>query len=331
MEWLLQFVPTRQPLLVRWSASAVMVMLAFACRFALQAHGGPYAVVLFIPPVLASVFLFDRGSGVVALILSTALSAAILDWDVNADIHTSALATFFIVGLALVLIGEGLHRALERALRAEKAQSALLMEKDLLLREMGHRVKNEFAMILSLIGLQSRQLQPECREALDAIAQRVRVISGIHDRLQSAPADNNRVDLAEYLGDLCRSLQDSVRELRPVAVNVRVEPIMVAPEQALSLGLIVNELVTSTLKRAFDEGHVEVTLARQNGELELSVTDNGKGCPEEVARGLGTQLIALLVDQLGGSIGRYNQQQGCRVSISLPAKIAHLEKPDAEA
>jgi len=106
---------------------------------------------------------------------------------------------------------------------------------------------------------------------------------------------------------------------------------MVAPEQALSLGLIVNELVTSTLKYAFDEGRVEVTLARQNGDLELSVTDNGKGCPEEVARGLGTQLIALLVDLLGGSIGRYNQQQGCRVSISLPAKIAHLEKPDAEA
>jgi len=79
---------------------------------------------------------------------------------------------------------------------------------------MKHRLKNEFAMMLSLIGLQSHQLQPQLREALDAIAQRVRIISGIHDRLQSAPADNNRVDLAEYLGDLCRSLQDSVRELR---------------------------------------------------------------------------------------------------------------------
>lgn len=303
-----------------------MVMLAFACRFALQAHGGPYAVVLFIPPVLASVFLFDRGSGVVALILSTALSAAILDWDVNADIHTSALATFFIVGLALVLIGEGLHRALERALRAEKAQSALLMEKDLLLREMGHRVKNEFAMILSLIGLQSRQLQPECREALDAIAQRVRVISGIHDRLQSAPADDNRVDLPEYLADLCSSLQDSVRELRPVTVNVQAEPIMVAAEKGLALGLIVNELVTNALKHAFHEttiGHVEATLAQQNGGLELSVTDNGKGCPAQAGTGLGTQLVALLSDQLGGSSSRHNQQPGCRVSISLPASIAH--------
>jgi len=59
-------------------------------------------------------------------------------------------------------------------------------------------------VILSLIGLQSHQLQPELREALDAIAQRVRAISGIHDHLQSAPADKNRVDLAEYLGDLCR-------------------------------------------------------------------------------------------------------------------------------
>ena len=163
MEWLLQFVPQRQSMLVRWVVSALMVLLAFACRFALQAHGGSYAFMLFVPLIIASAFLFDRGSGVVALILSTALSAALLDWNVNADIHTSALATFFIVGLPLVLIGEGLHRALERALRAEEAQSALLMEKDLLLREMKHRVKNEFAMILSLIGLQSRQLQPELR------------------------------------------------------------------------------------------------------------------------------------------------------------------------
>ena len=100
---------------------------------------------------------------------------------------------------------------------------------------------------------------------------------------------------------------------------------MVVPEQALSLGLIVNELVTNTLKHAFDVaalGHVEVTVAKQNGELELSVTDNGKGCPEEVASGLGTQLVALLVDQLGGPASRYNQQPGCHVSISLPAKIA---------
>ena len=105
--------------------------------------------------------------------------------------------------------------------------------------EMKHRLKNEFAMMLSLIGLQSHQLQPQLREALDAIAQQVRIISGIHDRLQSAPADKNRVELVEYLGDLCRSLQDCVRELRPVAENVRAEPIMVAPEQPLSLGLIV--------------------------------------------------------------------------------------------
>jgi len=83
MEWLLQFVPQRQPMLARWGVSALMVLLAFACRFALQAHGGPYAFMLFVPPIIASAFLFDRGSGVVALILSTALSAALLDWNVN--------------------------------------------------------------------------------------------------------------------------------------------------------------------------------------------------------------------------------------------------------
>src|SRR5215831_17835491 len=116
---------------------------------------------------------------------------------------------------------------------------------------MKHRLKNEFAMMLSLIGLQSHQLQPQLREALDAIAQRVRIISGIHDRLQSAPADKNRVDLVEYLGDLCRSHQDCVRELRPVAVNV---PTAVSRFDRL-------RAVTNPLKHAFDEaaiGYVEI-------------------------------------------------------------------------
>src|SRR5262249_47886870 len=160
------------PLLVRYGWSAGMVALAFTLRFALQGRGGPYGVILFIPPILAAAILFNRGSGFLALALSTMLSAAALDWNQNADVHFGALGSFILVGILLVVVGEGLHRALERAQEAERA-------KDLLLQEMSHRIKNNFAMILSLIGLQSRQAEPHTRTALEAIARRVRVMASI--------------------------------------------------------------------------------------------------------------------------------------------------------
>jgi two-component sensor histidine kinase len=324
MEWLLQLIPPRQPLLVRYGVSTAMVALAFALRFVLQGRGGPYGFILFVPPILAAALLFDRGSGLLALAVGVVLSAAVLDWNQNADVHIGALATFVAVGILLVFVGEGLHRALERAQKAERTKNLLLVEKDLLLREMSHRVKNKFTMILSLIGLQSRHAQPDSRAALDAIARRVRVIASIHDQLQAAPRDDNRVNLADYLEELGRSLEDSVRELRPITVAFQVEPIDVAADKALSLGLIVNELVTNALKYAFDGeaiGRVEVALVRVAEQLELSVQDNGKGCPEGAAEGLGTQLVALLVEQLSGKLLRQNIKTGCRVSVMLPANV----------
>jgi two-component sensor histidine kinase len=280
--------------------------------------------VLFVPPILAAALLFDRGSGFLALAVAVVLSAAVLDWNQNADVHIGALATFVAVGLLLVFVGEGLHRALERAQKAERSKDLLLVEKDLLLREMSHRVKNKFTMILSLIGLQSRHAQPDSRGALEAVARRVRVIASIHDQLQAAPRDDNRVNLANYLEELGRSLEDSVRELRPITVAFQVDPIDVAADKALSLGLIVNELVTNALKYAFDGetiGRVEVALVRDAEQLELSVADNGKGCPEGAAEGLGTQLVALLVEQLDGKLLRQNTKTGCRVSVMLPANV----------
>jgi two-component sensor histidine kinase len=103
---------------------------------------------------------------------------------------------------------------------------------------MSHRVKNKFAMILSLIGLQARQSPFETRAALEAIAQRVRVIANMHDHLQMARHDN-LVEMSEYLGELGKSLADTVRELRPVTVTVSSQPLRLGPAEALSIGLVV--------------------------------------------------------------------------------------------
>lgn len=271
MDWLIQLIPSRQPLLVRYGVSALLVVTAFAIRFALQGRGGPYGFILFIPPIMAAALFFNRGTGVFALILSCVLSAAVLDWQHNADVHIGALASFFAVGMLVVVVSESLHLALERARAAECEKDALVTEKDLLLGELSHRVKNKFAMILSLIGLQARQADPHARTALEAIAQRVRVIANIHEQLSNSPDVSSRVNLSAYLTELGSSLADSVRELRPITVAVNAEP---------------------------------MSLARRGAEVEMSVSDNGRGCPDDVPHGLGTRLVDLLVQQLGATHAR---------------------------
>jgi two-component sensor histidine kinase len=313
METFLRLLPGPQPILVRYGITALIVLLTFGLRLALEGRTGAYGFILFIPAVMAASLLFDRGTGLFALALSMASVASIIPWAQALGTHVASFVIFAAVGTGLVFVSEGLHRALERAYAAER-------EAGLLLQEMSHRVKNKFAMTLSIIGLQARQSEPATRAALEAIAARVRVIANVHDYLQLARHDQV-VDMSEYLGELCRSLGDTVRELRPLTVSVKAEAIMLPPDKALPVGLIVNELLTNAFKYAFIDdhiGHVHVELVRKNGELELSVADDGTGCSEDKRTGLGTKLVMLLVDQLGGTAEWQQANPGCKVTATFP-------------
>jgi two-component sensor histidine kinase len=128
--------------------------------------------------------------------------------------------------------------------------------------------------------------------------------------------------MSEYLGELCRALGDTMRELRPLTVSVKAAPVLLPPDTALPAGLIVNELLTNAFKYAFSEdgvGHVHIELAQNGSELELSVTDDGAGCAENRQAGLGTKLVMLLVAQLGGTAEWQHTNPGCRVTATFPA------------
>jgi two-component sensor histidine kinase len=314
MEALLRLLPGPQPLVVRYGATVAMVLLTFALRVGIAERTGAYGLILFLPSIIAAALLFDRGSGFLALALSATLVCLLLPWGANPRVHITAITTFVLVGGCLVFVSEGLHRALERAHQAER-------DKDLLLQEMSHRVKNKFAMITSIIGLQARDASPEVRTKLDAVAGRVRVIANVHDYLQLSREDG-QVDMTEYLGGLCRSLSEVIGHLRPVALSVTTDDIKLSPEKALATGLIVNELVTNAYKYAFPDGRsgtVRVQLAKSAGQLELTITDDGIGCRENLESGLGTKLVTLFVAQLGGSARWEAANPGCRVSTVFPA------------
>jgi two-component sensor histidine kinase len=316
VEALFRLLPGPQPVLVRYGITALFVLLGFGLRAGSSEITGPYGFLFFILPVVASALLFDRGTGLFAVALSVGLVATRLSWnDSTLPVHVGALATFAFIGGCLVLIAEGLHRALAKAHEAQQAA-------DLLLQEMSHRVKNKFAMVSSIIGLQSRRSTPEVREALQDVESRVNIIATVHDFLQLSRHEG-LIDMSEYLPRLCKALQGALCGPRPVTLQARAELIRLPPEKALSVGLMVNELVTNAFKYAFDDeriGHVHVELAPANEGLVLSVSDDGKGRPQECEAGLGTRLVTVFAAQLGGDASwEARPGGGCKATIVFPA------------
>ena len=131
-------------------------------------------------------------------------------------------------------------------------------------------MKNDLALLSSMIALQARsQSSPPVRAALESASARLHVVAEGQDQLQF-PTGDQTVNMQEYLGDVCRRLGEALRDVRPIAVRVDVENVIVDSRQAIRIGLIVNELATSALKHAFPgdrAGTIQVRLRRQLSDL----------------------------------------------------------------
>jgi len=201
-----------------------------------------------------------------------------------------------------------------------------LAEREVLLREIHHRVKNNLQIISSLLNLQARQLaDPALRLAFEDCRQRVVSMSLIHDQLYRHE-DLARIDFSAYVHDLVR-LQRTAYGLpasRIAAhIDIAVPPVDVAV--AVPCGLIVNELFSNACKHAFPggrSGQVHIRLHADGGEWELLVSDDGVGSPADQADssgGLGLQLIGALVRQLRGRLQESAGSDGRTTSIRFPA------------
>jgi two-component sensor histidine kinase len=194
-----------------------------------------------------------------------------------------------------------------------------------LLQEQGHRIKNDLTIATSLMRLQAQAEKTDAaRMALNIAADRLTVLAKSQDHLRIGLGDQT-TDMQEYLTELCWSLGERLRGIRPIAVEVNAEQVVTKGQKAVRIGLIVNELVTNALKHAFPgdrAGVVAVTLRRCPTGLRLIVQDNGVGCPEGANEGLGSRLTKLLVQQLHGTMAREPESPGCRITISIPPSSA---------
>jgi len=197
-------------------------------------------------------------------------------------------------------------RAEDRIKNALEALQVSLREKELLLQEVHHRVKNNLQIISSLFNLEAEHASDETRRVLKRGQARIRSLSLVHEKLYRA-ANLSRIDLPGYIESLVTHLFH-VYLVDPTQVRLETdfEEVSLDINSAIPCGLILNELIANTLKHAFPEGRkgvVRIRLARgPGGAVELEVSDDGIGLPETIdvrnPEGFGFQIINLLINQL---------------------------------
>lgn len=222
---------------------------------------------------------------------------------------------------------EGVLRDITDRKRSEERVKLSLKEKEVLLQEIHHRVKNNMQIISSLLNLQSRNISDKkVKDMFNMSRNRIKSMALIHEKLYQS-RDLSKINFAHYIQSLTVHLLHTynAKEDR-IKLSAEAKDVFLDISKAIPCGLIVNELVSNSLKHAFPhnmKGNIRVQLnAGNNGDVRLSVSDDGIGISESVdvqkPESLGLQLVNDLIDQLGGTL-ELDLSRGTSYQISFSA------------
>jgi len=313
------------------------VLATFILRYTLVHDAPGYHFIFFVPAVILSSLFLAQGSGIWAVLVSTVLIKAFFlsptfSFEFARHEDLWALITFVITGLVTALTSEALHQAFFRLAETNTKLAAAYdriaaseHEKEVLLHELTHRFKNDLTNLTALLRLQARSVaDPSATTELMVASERVHVMGRVHQRLTRF-SEAAVVDIREFITDLCEDLRLALIGDRPVVLRAEVDAGQFPFAQAVTLGLLANELVTTALKYAFPDGQpgtITVRLTCQGDEYRLLVTDDGVGQAASApgSTGLGQRLIGSMAQQLGG---RYEVRPGergrtCVVRFPVP-------------
>jgi two-component sensor histidine kinase len=286
--------------------SAVAIGLRFLTDIWLPG-AGPFA--LTIPFVLVAT-LFGRWlAGVIAQTISSLYawyfvlpiegSFALEDPTDGPRIFVNLAAGFFVVALA-----EMFRRAMRRA----------LADREMLLLELEHRVKNNFSSIASVLRLQMNAADPETQRALQTALGRVESFARAHSFLYHDFDRTGQVNMRAYIGDLCGAIASSFAAERTLRIEYEADPSYLPRDRAIVIGLLINEVATNSAKHAFDDktsGTIRIRFSEDSRAYHLTVADNGRGMNEHRRPGsLGLTLIDALADQARGTMRRDTGETG---------------------
>ncbi|MFC7379752.1 histidine kinase dimerization/phosphoacceptor domain -containing protein [Brevundimonas sp. GCM10030266] len=216
-------------------------------------------------------------------------------------------------------------RSLNRSLQASLSERDLRLEQqEFLIREVNHRVQNSLTLVSSFLGLQARQADPASQAQLLEARRRVRAVSMVHSRLYRAEAGST-VDLERYFVELIDDLGASVGPDWNAELQHDLAPVRVEAGRAVTLGLILTELIINAQKYAYDgqPGPIRIRLQEDGRNLRLAVEDAGKG-GHKVGQGFGSMMIESLVTQLGGQLDYRDGDPGLHALLKAPIGIEEV-------
>lgn len=199
-----------------------------------------------------------------------------------------------------------------------------LQEKETLLREIHHRVKNNLQVVSSMLSIQSSLVDDEkSLEYFQDARTRIQSMALVHEHLYESPS-LARIDIRAYMDDLVATVTRSMDVSKGGATVTRaVDEFSIDIDHAIPLGMVVNELLSNALKYAYGdgEGEISMSITYTDGRVRLEVADNGPGMPAEDVehpQSLGLQLVTGLAQQLGGAVRFEDNEPGVRVCFEFP-------------
>jgi two-component sensor histidine kinase len=286
--------------------------------------------ILAIPNAPPVVFVTAAQDSSIAV---TALKAGAADYLVK-DVHGD-----FITLLQVAVDGALRQARIQKARDDAEAEvhasrdryAALAAEREVLLREVNHRVGNSLQIIASLLHLQANSTtQEDVKAALTNAMGRVAAVAQVHRRLYTSH-DLKNVLLNQYLDALLEDLRRSAEGNKMSRLTLKAEPIEIDPDRAVAIGIIVNELVMNAVKYAYPEGAgpIHVDLKAQDDDVVLSIADDGVGLNVKTdprSTGMGQRIVTAMASKLDASVERDPGHAGTRIVL----RFGRVNKPAAE-
>ncbi len=316
----------------RWAgkvASAILgIALAVLMRFIVEQITPGAAPFAFVYPAAILATLLGGWQAGIGTLAGTELLAwmfvvpRIGPQGGHTNQQAAAAILVALTAMAVIAVGEAFRVAAQKIVTERNAK---LAERELLFRELQHRVSNDFTIVNSLLDLQRRRsTDPETRNALEQAMGRIRSVARVHHHLYTLP-EIGAIDFRQYLADLCAALAQAA--LPPTGLHLRChcDEAYMPRSRAIAVGLVTNELVTNAVKHAFPddrEGNIDVRFQQTDAGWSLNVSDDGVGMYKPQPKtGLGTSLLEEFARQAGGTLSM-DGSNGTIAHLALPASAA---------
>lgn len=288
--------------------------------------GEPF--LLFLLVVIGTTLCFGMRLGFVSVALSTFLSLYFFEPVGSPTLRYASdldkILLYAVLALGSVVGFTYLSDALVYRSNSDRNKSVLL-------REMMHGVANNFAAIAALIQMKAASVSDAtAKSVLDDVIEQVRVMARVHQRLRADDQEIS-VDSKAFIQELCSDLKASMARGRPISIESKADSRALPVNDALSLGLIINELITNATKHAFPGhrvGRIRVAFNVSNDHSYLTVEDDGVGFADQRAAGMGEDLVRALSEQLGGEVTLNSTKSGCTFRLAIPHISAAAQQSD---